>query len=101
MKNNRLALTIAFLIGAIQFSIFNIECSLGTASAQDTLFVRYDDRFKPNGIISLVNVDSVSVLPRQLRAYTTETALGYRNIQRATIEAKDREMNSCLLTRRR
>ena len=81
MKNNRFTLTIALLIGAIQFSIFNIECSLGTAAAQDTLFVRYDDRFKPNGIISLVNVDSVSVLARQFRAYTTATSLGYRNIQ--------------------
>lgn len=43
--------------------------------AQDTIWVRYDDRFKPNAIISLTDVDSIQVRATQLRLYT-ETATG-------------------------
>ena len=48
-----------------------------TAAAQDTLWVRYDDRFKPNAIISLKDIDSVEVRPTQLRFYTNTVHTGF------------------------
>ena len=103
MRNIRLALTLALLVGVadfstfnIQFSIFNIQYSIfdcqfsiGNAVAQDTLFVRYDDRFQPNGIISIEGVDSVEVRPNQLRLYTPDATLGYRNVQTSKVVPTD------------
>ncbi len=63
MKTTRFALHCAALLLAL--------CqTAATLSAQDTIWVRYDDRFKPNYIISLKDVDSIEVRPTQMRLYS-------------------------------
>ncbi|MCR4995568.1 MAG: hypothetical protein K6A32_09405 [Bacteroidales bacterium] len=56
----------------------------GQLAAQDTLWVRYDDRFKANGEITLENVDSIKVTNTQLRLFNPTLALGYRNQSTST-----------------
>lgn len=49
------------------------------STAQDSLYVRYDDRFKANGFVALENVDSISVQQNQLRVYNPNVPMGYTN----------------------
>lgn len=57
--------------------------------AQDTLFVRYDDRFKPNIAYTLADIDSIEVRTTQLRMYNPTLATGYRNITTSSIVPTD------------
>ena len=56
--------------------------------AQDTLWVRYDDRFKANQVISLKDVDSIEFRSQQLRLYNN-SALGYTNKNTASLVPTD------------
>ena len=47
------------------------------AMAQDTLWIRYDDRFKANQSISLDQVDSIEVGNTTLKFFTTTSSVGY------------------------
>ena len=77
MHHTRYTITLALLFGTAVFQRFNV--STFHLFAQDTLWVRYDDRFKANAVISLKGVDSVAVLPTQMRFYNTTSSLGYTN----------------------
>lgn len=60
--------------------LFFMLCALSTAAtvqAQEKLWVRYDDRFKANGEISLENVDSIEVRNTSFRLYNPTLGLGY------------------------
>ena len=63
------------------FTLALLYCAALTSftrvAAQDSLWVRYDDRFKPNAIIPLSDVDSVEVRQSQLRLYTNTSSTGY------------------------
>lgn len=89
MRHNRITLTIALICCATHFQLSFLKVQFGVVSAQDTLYVRYDDRFKANGIISLVDVDSLEIRPKQIRAYTTAASMGYRNIATENIVPTD------------
>ena len=60
---------------ASHISLFNFQLSV--LVAQDTLWVRYDDRFRANQFVSLQNVDSIVFRSQQLRFHSNTTALGY------------------------
>ena len=64
-------------------------CAVPFALAQDTLWVRYDDRFKANGIISIKGADSVEFRTTQMRVYNPELTQGYRNITTTNIVPTD------------
>ena len=49
----------------------------GQAQAQDTLWVRFDNRFKANVSMPIQNVDSIEVTPSKLRFYNATLPLGY------------------------
>lgn len=70
----RYILTLALLASLT----FNFQ--LSTLRAQDTLWVRYDDRFKANYVIPLMGADSIEVRPTQLKIFSPEYAQGYRNL---------------------
>ena len=72
--NHKFALHVVSALTILSFHLSPFTFQL---AAQDTLWVRYDDRFKANGIISLKGVDSVAVLPTLLRLYNAATATGY------------------------
>lgn len=57
-------------------SLVLMSCAAGMA-AQDTLWVRYDDRFKANGSLSLKDVDSIEINNTELKLYTTKNSAGY------------------------
>ncbi|MBP5770768.1 MAG: hypothetical protein J6W75_05340 [Bacteroidaceae bacterium] len=73
-------LTLLYLSAGLQLS---------KTFAQDTLWVRYDDRFRANGIISLKNVDSVGVHPTQLRLYNATLQTGYKNLATSSFVPTD------------
>ena len=52
---------------ALLFPLSIISGLFSTIQGQDTLWVRYDDRFKANEIISLQGVDSIEFRNAQLR----------------------------------
>mgnify|MGYP007069871414 FL=1 len=56
-----------------------------TTFAQDRIWIRYTDRFKDNGSISLENVDSIEVRSTQLRLYDTTQKTGYRNLATSSL----------------
>ncbi|MBQ2165786.1 MAG: hypothetical protein II447_03315, partial [Bacteroidaceae bacterium] len=47
------------------------------AQAQDTLWVRFDNRFRANAVMPIQNVDSISLTPSRLRFYNPTLATGY------------------------
>ncbi len=53
-------------------------CMTGGAQAQDTLWISYADRFKPNDKILLTNVDSMLIGTTKLTLYDATAAEGYR-----------------------
>ncbi|MBP3822289.1 MAG: hypothetical protein J6I36_02585 [Bacteroidaceae bacterium] len=79
MKKN--ILTLALLL-----PVFHTAFS--TLAAQDTLWVRYDDRFKANQFIKLQDVDSIEFRAQQLRLYNN-SALGYINKATNTLVPTD------------
>ena len=52
-------------------------CAAVALHAQEKLWIRYDDRFKANGEISLENVDSFEVRNTSLKLYNATLTLGY------------------------
>ena len=67
MKNH--IITLAFYLFAATQSI----------AAQDTLWVRYDDRFLANGYIPLENVDSIEIQNSIFKLYDATINTGYKN----------------------
>ena len=67
-KTTYLALLLLLAQGATQ-------CLL--AQTGDTLWVRYDNRFKKNGTLLLKNVDSIQVSTSNFKCYDTSRTLGY------------------------
>ena len=65
-------------------------CMTGGAQAQDTLWISYADRFKPNDKILLTNVDSMLIGTTKLTLYDATAAEGYRT-QTYTALAHGRE----------
>lgn len=61
----------------------------GIALAQDTLWVRYDDRFRSNAKISLLNVDSIRVEYSRLRLYNPTLTSGYSDKTTASLVPTD------------
>ena len=55
------------------------------ATAQDSFWVRYDDRFKANGVISLTDVDSIEVRTSSLRLYNSTLPTGFKNVTTGTL----------------
>ena len=55
--------------------------SVASLSAQDTLWVRYDNRFKANASVLLNDVDSIAVSNTGLRLYKASVAAGYTDRQ--------------------
>lgn len=77
------------LLALFCWAPFNLHFSiLNTLSAQDTLWVRYDDRFKANQVISLKDVDSIEVRTIQLRLYNN-SATGFINKNTASLVPTD------------
>lgn len=64
----------------------------GGLTAQDTLWVRYDDRFKANLVISLKDVDSIEVRPTQLRLYNPALSTGFISKQSTLIPTDASDM---------
>ena len=62
----------------IFFSLFFL-IDVVTLVGQDTLWIRYDDRFQANGKILIGGVDSVEIRSSQFRIYADSLSLGYRN----------------------
>lgn len=58
--------------------------SLAAQRAADTLFVRYDDRFKPNYVLSLADIDSIDLRSTGLRCYDHSTR-GYTDRPLTTV----------------
>ncbi len=58
-------------------------------SAQEKIWVRYDDRFKANAEISLENVDSIGVTQSSLKLYNATLALGYKSQNYSTLIPTD------------
>ena len=48
-------------------------------SAQDTLYIRYDDRFKANGILDLGYADSIEIGSTSMKVYDVNKNLGFSN----------------------
>lgn len=60
--------------------LFLMFCAFGvvtTLHAQEKMWIRYDDRFKANGEISLENVDSIEVRNTSFKLYNPTLNLGY------------------------
>lgn len=57
--------------------------------AQDTLWVKYNDRFKANGVISLKNVDSLEITKSQFTLYNATLSTGKRNLTTTTLVPVD------------
>ncbi|MBO4907198.1 MAG: hypothetical protein J5486_09275 [Bacteroidaceae bacterium] len=70
-------------------SLVSVLVTASIVQAQDTIWVRYDDRFKPNQIISLVDVDSIEMRPTQLRLFNDEAANGFTAKATATLLPTD------------
>jgi len=68
--------------------IFSTLC-MGRTLAQDTLWIRYDDRFKANGCIPLAGVDSIAVKSSMFTLYNTTLTSGYRNQSYASLMPTD------------
>ena len=54
-----------------------ILCVAATLHAQEKMWIRYDDRFKANGEISLENVDSIEVRNTSFKLYNATLSMGY------------------------
>lgn len=52
-------------------------CATAALQAQEKMWIRYDDRFKANGEISLENVDSIEFKNNNMKLYNATTSLGY------------------------
>ncbi len=64
-------------------------CATQYIFGQDTLWVRYDDRFKANGIISLVDADSMEVRNTMLKIFVPTVSSGYRNVMTNSLVPTD------------
>lgn len=56
-----------------------------SSMAQDTLWVRYDDRFKANYSLPLKDIDSIEVKTSILKLYSTTVSAGYKTLSYASI----------------
>ncbi len=65
--------------------ILAVSASAVKATAQDKMWIRYDDRFRANAEISLEGVDSIELRNNSMRLYDPSLALGYRNQSLSTL----------------
>lgn len=57
--------------------------------AQDTLWVKYNNRFKANGVISLKNVDSLEITKTQFTLYNATLSTGKRTLTTTSLVPVD------------
>ena len=69
----KIILTLTLLWGVANLQLTALHFGLGFVQAQeDTLWIRYDDRFKANGRLLLTGIDSLEVKSTQFRFYAND-----------------------------
>ena len=69
---------------------FYLFATTQSIAAQDTLWVRYDDRFLANGYIPLENVDSIEIQNSLFRLYNATISTGYKNQSYSSLVPTDK-----------